>query len=90
MLWAVLITSIHTLYRLKAHSSTAKAVVFCLRPHKIYRMQYVLEEIPAASEANNLAFDLGCGAGIFIPALKEKGYNVTAIDISSEMISMAR
>ncbi len=30
-----MITFIRVIYRLKAHSTTAKAVVFCLRPHKI-------------------------------------------------------
>ena len=34
MLCAVLITSTTAIYRLKAHSTTAEAVVFCLRPHK--------------------------------------------------------
>ncbi len=53
---------------------------------KLYRMQYVLDFIADAESENSNALDLGCGAGVFIPYLTQKGYKVTAIDISDKMV----
>lgn len=58
--------------------------------NKIYRMNYVLESIPDAHKKDQQALDLGCGGGIFLPALERKGYQVTGVDISTNMIAMAK
>lgn len=39
---------------------------------------------------NSLILDLGCGPGVMTYALSEKGYKVTGIDGSGEMIRLAR
>jgi ubiquinone/menaquinone biosynthesis C-methylase UbiE len=58
--------------------------------NKIYRMEYVLDFVPDASSLGAKALDLGCGGGVFIPALVRKGYSVTGMDIAEEMIIMSR
>ena len=58
--------------------------------NKIYRMTYVLESIPKAGNRSGKALDLGCGGGMFIPAMVRKGDRVTGIDIAHPMVAMAR
>jgi SAM-dependent methyltransferase len=58
--------------------------------NKIYRMNYVLESIPKAEGRNQKALDLGCGGGIYIPAIVRKGYRVVGTDIAHQMVDMAR
>jgi SAM-dependent methyltransferase len=57
--------------------------------NKIYRMTYVLESVPEARNGRQRALDLGCGGGMFIPAIVKKGYRVTGIDIAHQMVAMA-
>ena len=57
---------------------------------KLYRMKYVLDGVPNAGGKGERALDLGCAGGAFIPYLTQKGYEVTGVDISSQMIDQAR
>lgn len=57
---------------------------------KLYRMQYVLDFIPNAQSEKSLALDLGCGGGVYVPYLTQKGYKVTALDISNKMVEKSR
>jgi len=45
-----------------------------------------LTSLPAGSHI----IDLGCGSGIFTQLLKEAGYRVTGLDISSKLIELGR
>jgi SAM-dependent methyltransferase len=58
--------------------------------NKLYRMKYVLEQIPPAKSPDELGVDLGCGAGPYLPGLKQKGYKVLGMDIAPQMIEAAR
>jgi len=57
---------------------------------KIYRMIFVLDELPDAPSPDAKAIDFGCGAGPFLPGLHAKGYKVTGFDNSEHMIEQAR
>lgn len=51
---------------------------------------YVIERCAAAGFAGELIVDLGCGGGILARALADAGHEVVGVDISSEMIRLAR
>ncbi len=57
---------------------------------KQYRFDYVVDMIPAAPDEKQRALDVGCGAGQLLPILVEKGYNTYAIDVSQQMIDIAK
>jgi len=42
------------------------------------------------SHKPNLVLDVGCGTGVISLPLAEKGYNIIGIDISQDMLTMAR
>ena len=41
-------------------------------------------------EGNICALDIGCGSGDIVALLRKRGFNVTGIDISKEVIKMAK
>lgn len=51
---------------------------------------YVIERCAAAGFGGGRIVDLGCGGGILARALVDAGHEVLGIDISSEMIRLAR
>jgi len=51
---------------------------------------FVIERCGAAGFGDGLIVDLGCGGGILARALVDAGHEVLGIDISSEMIRLAR
>jgi len=57
---------------------------------KQYRFDYVTEMIPSENSGLFRALDVGCGAGQMIPILATKGYEVHAIDVSQEMVDLAK
>lgn len=44
----------------------------------------------ALSQERNLVVELGCGTGSFTQELKKKGYDIMGIDLSPEMLDLAR
>jgi SAM-dependent methyltransferase len=44
----------------------------------------------ALEEERNLVVELGCGTGSFTQVLKNKGYDIMGIDLSPEMLDLAR
>ena len=74
----------HGLYNLETNKG------FLNYNNKIYRMEYVLEYVPKAKSKNSKILDLGCGGGVFLPILKNKGYKLTGVDISLEMIKLSK
>ncbi len=44
----------------------------------------------ALEEERNLVVELGCGTGSFTQVLKKKGYDIMGIDLSPEMLDLAR
>ena len=44
----------------------------------------------ALEEEKNLVVELGCGTGSFTQVLKKKGYDIMGIDMSPEMLDLAR
>lgn len=57
---------------------------------KLYRMRYVLEEVPPAKNSEARALDLGCGTGPFLRGLSARGYRVTGLDVAPSMLERAR
>ena len=57
---------------------------------KLFRMRYVLEGVPRATEKDATLLDLGCATGAFFPALNEKGYSITGVDSVPFMVESAR
>ncbi len=51
---------------------------------------YVLELLESSEIRDGTVVDLGCGSGIWARTLVEAGYSVRGVDISAEMIRMAR
>jgi SAM-dependent methyltransferase len=55
-----------------------------------YGLKQVKKALSYSNSANH-ALDVGCGAGgRFIKLLQKKGFKVTGLDVSSEMIKLAR
>lgn len=52
-------------------------------------LKFVRKEVPDSKDAHNLALDSGCGTGAIADILKEKGYHVSGVDISPEMLRFA-
>ena len=50
----------------------------------------LIARLHAAGLANGNVTDLGCGSGILAAALLDGGYTVTGVDISPDMIDLAR
>ncbi len=50
----------------------------------------VVDEEAALLEEKNLVVELGCGTGSFTQVLKKKGYDIMGIDLSPEMLNIAR
>lgn len=44
----------------------------------------------ALNEERNLVVELGCGTGSFTQIMKKKGYDIMGIDMSSDMLNIAR
>lgn len=57
---------------------------------KQYRFDYVTEMVPSVNNGIFRALDVGCGAGQMIPILATKGYEVHAIDVSQNMVDLAK
>ncbi len=57
---------------------------------KIYQSERKAIENLIENGENKLAVDLGIGTGLFTEILREKGYKVIGIDISEEMLKIAR
>ena len=51
------------------------------------RTKWIVEQIP---KSNAKILDVGCGAGIATEALAMLGYNMTGLDISKKLISVAK
>ncbi|PSW21226.1 malonyl-[acyl-carrier protein] O-methyltransferase BioC [Photobacterium sanctipauli] len=49
----------------------------------------LLEKLPAVMPAGASCLDLGCGTGYFSEQLLQRGYHVTAADLSAEMLAQA-
>lgn len=71
------------IYKPKSHQSVFEYF------DKQYRFDYVLAMIPEAKTGNR-ALDVGCGAGQMIPELAARGYKPYAIDISEDMVRLAK
>src|SRR5688572_20551801 len=54
------------------------------------RADFILDSIVAAIPENSHVLDVGCGNGIISRLLAEKGFYVTAIDVSDKTIGLAR
>lgn len=50
----------------------------------------VLHELDAVGLDSGTVVDLGCGSGIFARLLTDAGYDVVGVDISEEMVALAR
>lgn len=50
----------------------------------------LVEELGAAGHTSGTVVDLGCGSGILARALVDAGYDAFGVDISPEMIELAR
>ena len=50
----------------------------------------MLELIPGKVQENEKALDLCCGEGFYSRKLKERGYDVSGVDVSSELINIAK
>jgi SAM-dependent methyltransferase len=50
----------------------------------------VLAELRAAGVAGGLVVDLGCGTGVLAAALGHAGYDVLGVDLSADMLDLAR
>ncbi len=57
---------------------------------KQYRFDYVVNMIPQSRKDQSRALDVGCGAGQLLPVLVKKGYHTHAIDVSQQMIDLAK
>jgi 2-polyprenyl-3-methyl-5-hydroxy-6-metoxy-1,4-benzoquinol methylase len=56
--------------------------------HRRYRRTHLQRLLPLARGTNLL--DLGCGAGMFVKAASEKGFNATGVDISPASVECGR
>lgn len=56
---------------------------------KQYRFDYTVGMVPKTASGQR-ALDMGCGAGQLIPILTELGYQVSAIDISENMVELTK
>lgn len=58
------------------------------------RLEYILARIGAADSPSGLAgqqaLDIGCGGGVLTEALAQAGARVTGLDLSAELIAVAR
>lgn len=52
--------------------------------------EYLLTELTARGQRSGVVVDLGCGSGILARLVQDAGYQVIGIDISAEMIEIAR
>ena len=52
--------------------------------------EYLTRELRSSGLNEGLVVDLGCGSGILAQRLSESGFDVLGIDISEEMIALAR
>ena len=59
-------------------------------PNTYYLAYRDLPEIISKHVIGNLAIDFGCGTGRSTRFLKQLGFNVIGIDISKEMLSIAK
>jgi SAM-dependent methyltransferase len=50
----------------------------------------LVEALRAAGQASGTVVDLGCGSGILARALTDAGYDVLGVDLSPEMLELAR
>lgn len=57
---------------------------------KIYESEKRAIEVLVEKGDGKLALDLGIGTGLFTQILREKGYRVIGVDISEEMLKIAR
>jgi SAM-dependent methyltransferase len=55
--------------------------------HNIQFHAWVLAQVPKSCDR---ALDVGCGDGLLLPKLAERARHVTGIDLSTEMIALAR
>ena len=46
--------------------------------------------VPSVGNGTFRALDVGCGAGQMIPILPTKGYELHAIDVSNNMVDLAK
>ena len=49
-----------------------------------------MSEEEALAQERNLVVELGCGTGSFTQVMKEKGYDIMGIDMSPDMLNIAR
>ena len=52
-------------------------------------LEYILKELKDHGINDGLLLDLGCGSGVMTELLAEKGYDMTGVDLSEEMLSEA-
>jgi ubiquinone/menaquinone biosynthesis C-methylase UbiE len=57
--------------------------------HFRHRLETVLAWVERESPGSSL-LDFGCGSGVMVRALVERGFTVTGVDASSQMIAVAR
>ncbi|OLQ73334.1 malonyl-[acyl-carrier protein] O-methyltransferase BioC [Photobacterium proteolyticum] len=50
----------------------------------------LLDKLPAVSQVGSRALDLGCGTGYFSDQLLQRGYRVSAADLSVQMLAHAK
>lgn len=50
----------------------------------------LMDSIATHCHENNRILDVGCGPGMYLSLLKDKGYELTAIDINSAMIEASK
>jgi len=73
----------------KSFKNYAKYYDFIYHDKNYDRECNFIEEIFETTQKSKKILELGCGTGSYTKILLERGYKVTAIDISGEMLEIA-